>query len=219
LYNLGVAHGCPGIISFLGQVCAAGISEHESRELLEGSVRWLLARRVSEDSDEFPASIVIRQDDLPSKPVSWCYGNPGIAAALLVAARAVGEESWEHEARDMALKCAGKRDPESRVLEACLCHGSAGNGHLFNRLYQATGEPRLRDAAVFWFAHALELRRPGTGLAGFVSKEYLEGKLFWQGQPGFLNGISGIGLALLAATTDVTPSWDRLLLADLPPHR
>jgi len=218
-YNLGVAHGCPAVIAFLGQACAAGISERESRELLEGSVRWLLARRLSKSSDDFPGCITA-QSSPRSNPVSWCYGNPGIAATLLVAARAVGERSWEDEALDMALKCAEKSCSEVGVLEACLCHGSAGNGHLFNRLYQATGEARFRDAAVCWIAHALELRRPGIGLAGFESRIVgANGEVSWRGLPGFLSGISGIGLALLAATSDVEPSWDRLLLADLTPQR
>jgi len=216
-YNVGVAHGSPGVIAFLGQVYAAGIAERESRELLEGSVSWLLARRSSENVDAFPAWIT-PQGNVRTKPVSWCYGNPGIAAALLVAARAVGERSWEDEALHMALACAGRSGPEFRAEEACLCHGSAGNGHLFNRLFQATSETRFRDAAVSWFAHALELRRPGSGLAGFESKDHREDKLFWVGRPGFLNGISGIGLALLAATTTVEPSWDRLLLAELSPQ-
>jgi hypothetical protein len=31
-----------------------------------------------------------------------------------------------------------------------------------------------------------------------------------------LTGAAGIGLALLAATTTVEPTWDRILLLDLP---
>jgi len=34
--------------------------------------------------------------------------------------------------------------------------------------------------------------------------------------PGFLNGIAGVGLAFLAATTSIEPAWDRILAAGLP---
>jgi lantibiotic biosynthesis protein len=36
--------------------------------------------------------------------------------------------------------------------------------------------------------------------------------LTWTGDPGFLTGAAGIGLALLAAVSPVEPEWDRLLL-------
>lgn len=34
----------------------------------------------------------------------------------------------------------------------------------------------------------------------------------WLVDPTFLTGVAGIGLALLGATTDIEPVWDRLLL-------
>ena len=100
------------------------------------------------------------------------------------------------------------------MIDAGLCHGAAGNGHLFHRLYRATGEPRLSAAARAWYGQALEYRQEGQGLAGFISwgmvPETEQGG--WIASPGLLEGLAGIGLALLAATTSVTPEWDRLLL-------
>jgi hypothetical protein len=65
------------------------------------------------------------------------------------------------------------------------------------------------------------LRRRGTGVAGFRNfmpswmrsflgvPDYPAG---WVGLPGFANGSAGVGLALLAATTDAGAAWDRALL-------
>jgi hypothetical protein len=39
----------------------------------------------------------------------------------------------------------------------------------------------------------------------------------WIAESGLLTGAAGIALALLAATTSVEPTWDRLLLAAIPP--
>lgn len=64
-----------------------------------------------------------------------------------------------------------------------------------------------------WFARALELRRPGQGIAGFRTwGPGADGEMTWLIDPTFLTGAAGIGLALLGATTDLEPVWDRLLL-------
>jgi lantibiotic modifying enzyme len=215
-YNLGVAHGVPGAIAFLGEVCAAGVAEREAFRLLEGAVSWLLAQRSRLGDAAFPTWIASNGRP-PARRVSWCYGNPGIAAALLVAARAVGDRRWEAAAIELALESAAQGIEDSGVIEACLCHGSAGNGHLFNRLFQATGDERLRGAAVAWYARTFELHKPGSGLAGFESLvPQGNGEMAWKGVPGFLNGVAGIGLALLAATTTVEPAWDRVLACSVP---
>ncbi len=83
---------------------------------------------------------------------------------------------------------------------------------MFNRLYQATGEPWLRAAARDWFHRALRMRRTGRGIAGYCA--------FRQGgfvtDPGILEGAAGIALALAAAVTPVAPDWDRVMLLAIP---
>ena len=144
---------------------------------------------------------------------AWCYGDLGVAAALLVAARAVGEASWEREAMEMARDAARRAPDETGARDASLCHGTSGLGHLFNRMYQATGDEELRDAARSWISRTLALRREGEGVAGFLSlKPDGTGGERWENDPSFLTGAAGIALVLLAAISDVEPAWDRLLL-------
>lgn len=220
-YNLGVAHGLPGVIAFLAYVLAQGIAEEITRGLLRDAMRWLLIHKLPAGSkSEFPAWVA-DDDSPPANRISWCYGNPGIAVALLAAARHAGEPAWERDAVEQGLGCAA-RDPEaSGVVDACLCHGSAGNAHLFNRLYQATGEARFRQASRYWFGRTIDYHQPGSGVAGYRNWGTLsesEEETGWTDNPGFLNGAAGIGLALLAATSSVEPRWDRLLLAAVPPR-
>jgi hypothetical protein len=88
-----------------------------------------------------------------------------------------------------------------------------GLDHVFNRLCQATREPLLLDAARTWFARALELRRPGQGIAGFRTwGPGADGEMTWLVDPTFLTSVAGVGFALLGATTAIEPVWDRLLL-------
>jgi hypothetical protein len=99
-------------------------------------------------------------------------------------------------------------------VDTGLCHGAAGAGHVFHRLFLATGEPRFADAARFWFARLLAMRGEHRGFAGFAAYgPDGKGKLAWTGDAGFLTGAAGVTLALVAAITeDAEPVWDRALL-------
>jgi lantibiotic modifying enzyme len=211
-YNLGVAHGVPGVIALLAQACAAGV---DARDLLNGAVAWLLRQKLPEGAGSvFPYNVAPGAEPKFSR-IAWCYGDLGIAASLLVAARAVGEEGWEREALEIARHAAARPAESTGVVDAGVCHGAAGAGHLFNRIHQATGDPACREAAVRWFEHALSLHRTGEGVGGFLmwTRGSQEEDLDWRPEPGFLTGSAGVGLALLGAVTPVEPEWDRVLLA------
>jgi hypothetical protein len=223
-YNLGLAHGVPGVVALLGQTCAAvsplvprgsGEGRATIRALQEGAVEWLLAQQ---GPCGFAAWLEPGKDTDRPAPLAWCYGDPGVAAALLWAARCVGEPDWEREARAIARRVARRQPVEAGVVDAGLCHGAAGLGHLFNRLFHATGEPGLAEAARFWFDWTLALCRPGQGIGGYCAwAPGDDGVKTWVADPGLLTGAAGIALALLAATTSVEPAWDRMLLVAIPP--
>jgi hypothetical protein len=214
-YNLGVAHGVPGVIGLLGDVVASGVAAAEARRLLAGAADWVLSQRLPEGAGSlFPYNFAPGIAGTPTR-LAWCYGDLGIAAALLAAARATGDPRLEAAALAIARHTAARAVEGSGVQDVGLCHGAAGVGHLFNRLYQASGDPALGAAARTWFAEALA-RRGSAGFGGFqawlpTSADGWE-DLGWLDDPGFLTGSVGIGLALLAATSAVEPEWDRVLL-------
>ena len=208
--NLGVSHGLAGVLPVLAQAVAAGAAPERTRGLLREAVAYLLSHKLPAGSGSvFPDAWVPGKEQHPTT-TAWCYGDLGIAAALRVTACAAGEPAWDAEALDLARVVA--RRP-SGVHDACLCHGAAGNGHVFNRLYQETGDPELLAAALVWMERALDLREPGQGIAGFLTWEPgAEGEMGWHPNPSVLTGVAGIGLALLAAVTPLEPAWDRFLL-------
>lgn len=200
LYDLGTSHGIAGVITLLAAVCRAGVHTGAARPLLDEAVSWLLTRELPGDRGfRFPHFFHPEVAPRPSR-LAWCYGDVGIAAALLFAAQAVGEPAWEARALDVAMAAAEPGERAATVQDAGLCHGAAGLGHLFNRMFQATGKEPLAEAALSWYERALAFREPGRGVGGF------------RDDPGFLEGAAGIGLALLAAASPVEPEWDRLLL-------
>ena len=92
-YDLGIAHGAAGIISFLSRVHALGISKPVTAKLLEGAVSWLLCQQwESNDGSIFPQFILPPENTPTTTPsVGFCHGELGIAAALVTAAQCTGE--------------------------------------------------------------------------------------------------------------------------------
>jgi lantibiotic modifying enzyme len=211
IVDLGMAHGVAGIVAFLAQAYAAGVEPRETRGLLEDAVRWLRARRTS----PFGYSDAIRASERPGPARSaWCYGNPGVASALIVAARATGTESWLREGVELIAQDAARSARECGVFDTSICHGSIGLAHLCNRAFQASRDRRLAELAQRWANFALEeQRRPGHGLAGFG---FLADPADARCDPSLLTGAAGVGAALLALVGASKPSWDGALLLDLP---
>jgi lantibiotic modifying enzyme len=213
LYDLGLAHGVSGVVALLSGCVAAGIAVRPVSELLEGAVAWISSHRLAADEPaRFPA--VVSAGVQPSAARSaWCYGDPGVASALLLAAQALDHEEWEREAIEVALGAARRPPSTTGVRDACLCHGAAGLAHLFNRLHQATGVDDLARAATYWYGETYAMRKPGHGVGGFTTSSDRSGTGgATAADPGFLQGAAGIGLSFAAGITAVEPEWDRALL-------
>jgi class I lanthipeptide synthase len=217
--DLGVAHGVAGPIALLGSICGAGVAQATARPLLEGAVNWLLAHSVpTEAGPTFPLWIAPGSEPSPTR-CAWCYGDPGIAAALLTAARGVGDADWERAAVALAVRAAERQASETGVVNACFCHGAAGLAHLYNRMYQATGERALGRAALYWLGRTLAFydRARDSGRS-WVQGSWAPGRRetwTWTGIE-LVDGVIGVALVLLAAATSVEPTWDRMFLVSAP---
>jgi hypothetical protein len=213
LWDCGVAHGAAGVVALLAETCARGVAVDTARPLLDGAVAWLLAQRMPDDDVSILPSWV--RDDEPPKParLSWCYGELGTGLVLLRAARALGEAEWERAAIALGRAGAARSEAASRVQDACLCHGAAGNGHLLQRFHRMTGDAVFAEVARAWFDRALATRRAGAPLAGFQTwTRGPDGEFGWTSDPGLLSGAGGVALALAAATTEDDAAWGRALL-------
>lgn len=207
-YDLGVAHGVPGVIHFLSEASAAGIDRERADRLLEGAMDWLMAQRN-------PAGSLARfrkrvaPGESPDSPLAWCYGDLGIMAVLQQVARRAGREDWQKAADDLLDHCLARPADQSGVIDAPFCHGAAGIAHIFNRIYQEGGDPQCHAAALSWFERTLSMRQPGCKDGGFVTASDAPVPNV---HPALLDGLIGVALALLAAVTPVEPIWDRMLL-------
>ncbi len=211
--NLGLAHGQPGIIAFLAQ--ASSTNPH-ARPLLDESVRWVLAHQLDDggfgrwDAAGYSAD---------RARLAWCYGDLGVASALLLASEITGKTEWRETALDLAMQSAARDMELSGVIDAGLCHGAAGVAHMFNRIYHSTSLPVFADAARRWFVRTLDMSCEGIGIGGYRSwqRDDFDHPFRWVDDPGLLTGAAGIALALDAATHSVAPDWDSIFLLSAVP--
>jgi lantibiotic modifying enzyme len=195
--TVGCVHGLAGVIASLVRCIGSDVEPARSRKLLLEHLDLLVSY------------------DASGASFSWCKGEPGIALVLLAAASVLDRPDLASQAVSLAL-APFRRPSLQPPVDAGLCHGTAGIAHMYNRLYQATRHPELRDHARDWLQRTMDLHVPGEGIGGY---KMLRGKptTYWEADPGLLAGSSGVGLVLLAAATPFAPDWDRLIAADVAP--
>lgn len=209
-WNHGLAHGIPGIIAWCARCIASDVEATRARELMEGAASYVLEVNPPRMTGRFAAWHTRDGADTGDRTrPAWCYGDVGVAAALVAAAQV--DSRWHDEARALARTCA-EMPPAARTRDTGICHGSAGVAHALNRMYQATRDSTLADAARRWLAITLEMRNEHE-YAGFPAFDGSTGA--WRAEPTLVNGAAGVALALHAMVSDVDPDWDRTLLLDL----
>ena len=195
-FNLGVAHGTPGVIGFLGCVLSKAIDCNRTERLLRGAVRWLLSHEDARASgSHFPTWIIPDRHRLNSR-LSWCYGDLSIAAILWQAGTLTNEIDWQAKANGLFESCTLRINEV--LSESGLCHGALGIAHIYNRIYQHTRQQAYATLAAHYY-HA--------GLSILSQKQM---------RMNFLKGSLGAALTLLSACKNIEPAWDRRLLLSCP---
>ena len=210
--NLGLAHGMPGIISFLSRLNRKGINNESTGAMISDGCNYMFSKRQDHNiyRSRYPSWI---QKGIPAMSrLAWCYGDPGIGLAFSDANKALGNESWKKEYLEIFDICSLRRSMEDDfVFDAGLCHGSAGLAQIFNRVFQMSKKEVYRESSEFWIRKTLEMATHQDGLAGF--KAYRSSQYGgWANEPGLLEGIAGTGLALIASISNEDTGWDKCLL-------
>jgi lantibiotic biosynthesis protein len=211
-YHIGLAHGVPGVLGFLGRLLEADIAPRRVHPLLESGVSWLLSQKSPQAAPSYFPSEVVDGASAHQAWMGWCWGDPGVAMGLFRAARGAHQPTWEQEALSIALAAADLSIASTGVMDAGFCHGASGIAHLFNRLYQSTGDLRLLSAAQRWLWYTLTYHQPGEGFGGFLFNVGHEPSSEQKAIPGVLGGSAGVALSLLAAVSHVAPTWDQIFL-------
>lgn len=204
-FNLGVAHGLPGVAALLAGARQC-VESQLAAELLDSLLDTLNVAQRATSVSLYP----YRFGDLEEQcsRLAWCYGDAGIAGAFLYAARF--DARFRKLGISAATRAAAHPEAKAYVVDAPFCHGSAGLVAIFSRVAQVTGDARFADSAAKW------LRRLVDGYVadaeGLQELRYYEPKRksFVDLNPGVLIGVSGIGLAAMLALRPDVCTWKEL---------
>jgi hypothetical protein len=213
--NCGLAHGIPGPLALMALSLEAGSAVTGLREATARTAAWLVRHRTADRfGPNWPTVVpvtlggVVHPESLDSSRAAWCYGTPGVARALWIAGRALEDENLCRAALEGMAAVYRRPVPLRRIDSPTFCHGVAGLLAVTLRFFHDTGLPLYADAAAALCEQILGLYDSGRTLGFFA----IEPGGNCVDQPGLLDGAPGVILALLAASTDVEPIWDRLFL-------
>jgi lantibiotic biosynthesis protein len=196
-YDLGVAHGVAGVLRFLGILVALGIGKTSARTLLNGCVHWLMCQEQAEGAQSRFPNWVNSLDEIQHSRIAWCYGDLGIGIVLWQTARLLGNPDWLQYSEKIIDRCIA-RGPDG-IVDAGLCHGAVGVAHMFNRIYQQSGQSKYKHAAKDYYSLAIQLTNDKKNLPKSTGQRFIDGDI-------------GIALGLLAACHPIEPNWDRRML-------
>lgn len=210
--DLGLAHGLCSRIILLATIIKKFPEQKIACRLIHKCIKFLLQHeQPSNEISLFPAFTAFTDQFSPSR-LSWCYGDLGVASALSIAGKVLNNKFYIKKSIEIMLNAARHRDlNKCRVVDACLCHGSAGVAHIFNRYYLENGLVEFRTASLFWLEktidYVLNEESPSIKTWNPINKT-------WEIKHGLLGGDVGVGLALLGflALDKKNLTWDRSIL-------
>ena len=213
--NCGLAHGIPGPLAVMSLGLEAGLPVEGLAEAVAHTADWLVRHRSADQFGVTWPTVVphvpggrVSPEHLDPSRAGWCYGTPGVARALWLAGRALGDRALAQVAIDGMAAVYQRPIPARRIDSPTFCHGVAGLLQVTLRFAHDTGLGLFTEAASTLTDQLLSLYLPERTLGYYCIEP--DGNPV--DQPGLLDGAPGVALTLLAASTTVEPTWDRLFL-------
>jgi lantibiotic modifying enzyme len=212
--NCGLAHGISGLLALLALAKSCNICVPRMDDAIERIADWLVTHHIDDEwGINWPAGVPLdigHSSSNLSRPsrTAWCYGSPGVARSLWLTGDALCCARY-HEMAMTIMEAVYRRPLSERRIDApTFCHGVAGLLHITLRFAHDTKKPFFSEAANALTEQLLSLYAPET-LLGYYDLD-IDGRML--DELSLLNGVAGVVLVLLAASTTTIPIWDRLFL-------
>ncbi len=196
--DLGMAHGIAGVLSALTLISPEGSPVHDAA--IKQIAAWIAANTIDASSPCWGGYIDPRGQQ-PAR-AAWCYGTPGVAAALFQAAVRINDIPLQQLAIDALERQSEAPIDTWGMKDHAICHGSMGNALIFASVGVASGNLALLNIA----------EQLVTRVVDSFNKNYPYGYLGAsldeaEGAANLLEGASGIALSLLTLACRADPSW------------
>jgi hypothetical protein len=154
--NIGTAHGIAGPLALLALAWQAEVRVPGQAVAIRAIVSWLVERSGHDDYGPIWPYYLSFDEEIGARPVdgarptrpSWCYGTPGIARALQLAAQALDEPAWANMAVASMHAALARSQGEGQLTEPSICHGLAGLLLATRLIADDSGDRQLCAAAV-----------------------------------------------------------------------
>ncbi|MGO4894694.1 lanthionine synthetase C family protein [Flavobacterium sp. W21_SRS_FM6] len=205
--NLGLAHGMPGVIGLLSYAVRKNVLVPNITPYLLKACEWTLKQKnPSSLSSYFP----YKHNAYSTSRLAWCYGDLSTAYVLYRAGMAINNNSIMRQALSIGIHTCGRRIEESSVVDAGFCHGSSGLMFIYFQFHRYSDEALFSESFQYWLKKTLNFANSNSNLTGLDRYNGHEKK--YDECFGLVEGLAGIGLSLLAVTTDSEPDWADIFL-------
>lgn len=204
-YNIGMAHGIPGIISVLSLICIKGKINQNGMYVLKELVKFMLDISEKADKRLLPSELELNYESTSSwrcARCAWCYGNPGVAASMHLASKALKSQTIKDAQSKLISNIGNSEFSKWMISSPMLCHGFAGVLEILLRVgeYEIIQDFDLIDKII----ECINYNKKYC----FYNNHF--GNI--KDTCGFLEGSTGIVLTLLNFINKDEPSWDQVLL-------
>lgn len=215
-FNISLSHGMSSVVVVLCKILGSIALVPEERErvtwLINGAVNYILMQRIDHEKHGswFVSTSLECEPQARRSRLGWCYGDLGVAVALLGAAEALHRDDWRQTAM-LVLEYAAnsRRNPAmNAVYDAGLCHGATGIAQVFKTMSERTSSQILADAWKYWDNAVVRNARRIAGRYEYLFYNSLENR--FERRVGLLDGSAGVGMYLLGAGNVLS----RLLIID-----
>ena len=203
-YNISLSHGISGTLILLSRIYTlkytTNIMKYRIRTLAIGAIEYIMSQALDPETNGsyFPSTSIECSINTYSS-LGWCYGDLGVALALLEAGETFENSVAIQKAHEvLKYNAIFRRDLKSNLVsDCCICHGAAGIALVFEEMFYKTNDKIFLEAFNYWKNIVVS---NAMIVSDGVAYDYYKGENgFFEPSDTILNGTSGVGLFLLGS--------------------
>lgn len=214
--NLGIPHGLPGLLIFLVRLKEMNFKHSKLEILIQGILKTILnsKNKVIQDS-HFPDELYILnygEEFYRSSRLAYCYGDLGIAYAVLYTSKVLGKPELKTEISVTIEVLKNRLVTNSSIdvyedyffLDTAFCHGLSGIVYMFNKINELIEDKDFEERIRYWEKELLSnLEKQLTVTPPIYYPDYKQPtnkneEKYTIDEQSILVGYSGTGLVLLS---------------------